>query len=151
MTKPIPVPISPGELLDKISILEIKSERIGDPNKRANVERELDLLTGLWHGEAAETTEVTAGRTELKTLNEKLWDIEDAIRDCEREGDFGPRFVELARSVYKTNDQRAAVKHALFLVAQHQSERSFARNGNLDSPRVGGCSIARDQALDVLQ
>ncbi|MBL38665.1 MAG: hypothetical protein CMP07_09680 [Xanthomonadales bacterium] len=113
MTKPIPVPISPGELLDKISILEIKSERIGDPNKRANVERELDLLTGLWHGEAAETTEVTAGRTELKTLNEKLWDIEDAIRDCEREGDFGPRFVELARSVYKTNDQRAAVKRRI--------------------------------------
>lgn len=110
MTKPIPVPISPGELLDKISILEIKSERINDPHKRANVERELDLLTGIWHAEAAETAEVTARRAELKSLNEKLWKIEDEIRDCEREGDFGPRFIELARSVYKTNDQRAAVK-----------------------------------------
>ncbi|MDT8409598.1 MAG: DUF6165 family protein [Wenzhouxiangellaceae bacterium] len=113
MTKPIPVPISPGELLDKISILEIKSERIGDPHKRANVERELDLLTGLWHGEAAETAEVTAGRTELKSLNEKLWKIEDEIRDCERENDFGSRFVELARSVYKTNDRRATVKRRI--------------------------------------
>ena len=113
MTKPIPVPISPGELLDKISILEIKSERIDDPHKRANVERELDLLTGLWHGEAAETAEITRMRTELKTLNEKLWDIENEIRDCEREGDFGSRFVALARGVYKTNDQRAALKRRI--------------------------------------
>lgn len=113
MTKPIPVPISPGELLDKISILEIKSERIDDPLKRANVERELDLLTGLWHSEAAETSEITAQRGELKTLNEKLWGIEDEIRDCEREADFGSRFVELARSVYKTNDQRAALKRRI--------------------------------------
>ena len=113
MTKPIPVPISPGELLDKISILEIKSERIDDPQKRINVEREFDLLTGLWHAEAAETGEITRLRTELKTLNEKLWAIEDAIRDCERNGDFGERFVELARSVYRTNDQRAALKRRI--------------------------------------
>lgn len=113
MTRPIPVPISPGELLDKISILEIKGERIGDPHKRANVEREFDLLTGLWHAAALETAEITATRTELKSLNEQLWDIEDEIRDCEREGDFGPRFIELARAVYKTNDQRAAVKRRI--------------------------------------
>ena len=113
MTRPISVPISPGELLDKISILEIKSERIGDAHKRANVERELDLLTGLWHAESAETGEITALRAELRTLNERLWDIEDEIRDCERAGDFGDRFVELARSVYKTNDRRAAVKRAI--------------------------------------
>jgi len=113
MTRPIPVPISPGELLDKISILEIKSERIDDAQKRANVEREFDMLTGLWHAEAAETGEITRMRAELKALNEKLWEIEDAIRDCERAGDFGDRFVELARSVYKTNDQRAALKRSI--------------------------------------
>ena len=113
MTRPIPVPISPGELLDKISILEIKSERIGDAVKRANVERELDLLTGLWHAEAAETAEVTKLRAELKSLNEALWSIEDEIRDCERAGEFGDRFVGLARSVYRTNDRRAAVKRAI--------------------------------------
>jgi hypothetical protein len=112
-TRPISVPISPGELLDKISILEIKVERIGDAHKRANVERELDLLTGLWHAEAAETAEITTLRAELKTLNESLWDIEDAIRDCERQGEFGDRFVELARGVYKTNDRRAATKRAI--------------------------------------
>ncbi|MBS3744062.1 MAG: hypothetical protein KGY48_06920 [Wenzhouxiangellaceae bacterium] len=113
MTRPIPVPISPGELLDKISILEIKSERIDDPHKRTNVEREYDMLTGLWHAEAAETAAITQMRAELKALNEKLWAIEDEIRDCERQGDFGDRFVELARSVYKTNDQRAALKRRI--------------------------------------
>jgi hypothetical protein len=113
MTRPISVPISPGELLDKISILEIKAERIGDAVKRANVERELDLLTGLWHAEAAETAEITKLRAELKALNESLWDIEDAIRDCERRGEFGDRFVELARGVYRTNDRRAVTKRAI--------------------------------------
>jgi len=113
MIKPIPVPISPGELLDKISILEIKSDRIDDPHKRANVEREFDMLTGLWHAESAETADITQMRAELKALNEKLWDIEDAIRDSEREGDFSDRFVQLARSVYKTNDQRAALKRRI--------------------------------------
>lgn len=113
MTKTLSVPVSPGELLDKISILEIKSERISDPYKRANVERELDLLTGLWHAEARETAEVTARRAELKAINEQLWDIEDAIRERERAGDFGERFVELARSVYRTNDRRAETKRAI--------------------------------------
>jgi len=113
MTRSLSVPISPGELLDKISILEIKSERIGDAYKRANVERELDLLTGLWHAEAAETTEITALRARLKSLNETLWEVEDAIRECEHNGDFGERFVELARSIYRTNDQRAATKRAI--------------------------------------
>ena len=113
MTRPIPVPISPGELLDKISILEIKSERIDEPRKRANVEREFDLLTGLWHSESAETADITQMRVALKALNEKVWDIENEIRDCDRKGDFGDSFVELARSVYKTNDQRAALKRRI--------------------------------------
>lgn len=113
MTRPIPVPISPGELLDKISILEIKSERIDEPQKRANVEREFDLLTGLWHAAALETSEITPMRAELKALNEKLWEIEDEIRKCEHQSDFGQRFIELARGVYRTNDQRAALKRRI--------------------------------------
>lgn len=128
MTKTLSVPISPGELLDKISILEIKSERISDPDKRANVERELDLLTGLWHSESRETAEVTARRAELKSINERLWDIEDAIRECERRGDFGERFVELARSVYRTNDRRAQTKRAIndLLGSTILEEKSYA-------------------------
>jgi len=113
MTRPISVPISPGELLDKLSILEIKTDRIADPHKRANVEREHDLLTGLWHSEAGETQEITRLRAELRAINEQLWAIEDEIRDCERHQNFGDRFVELARSVYKTNDRRAAIKREI--------------------------------------
>ncbi|MBY6205232.1 DUF6165 family protein [Halomonas denitrificans] len=113
MTKTLSVPVSPGELLDKISILEIKADRIADPDKRSNVERELDLLTGLWHSTSLETSEVTAQRGELKRINESLWEIEDAIRECERQGHFGDRFVELARSVYRTNDRRAEVKREI--------------------------------------
>ncbi len=128
MTKTLSVPISPGELLDKISILEIKSERIADPNKRHNVERELDLLTGLWHATSLETADVTAQRAELKRINESLWDTEDAIRDCERNDDFGDRFVELARAVYRTNDRRAEIKREInhLLGSNIIEEKSYA-------------------------
>ncbi|MDT8449979.1 MAG: DUF6165 family protein [Wenzhouxiangellaceae bacterium] len=113
MTKPISVPISPGELLDKIAILDIKVERISDPIKRTNVQRELDLLTGLWHATGLETSEITERRAELKRINEQLWGIEDEIRECERQRKFGDHFVELARSVYRTNDRRAAIKRGI--------------------------------------
>jgi DNA repair exonuclease SbcCD ATPase subunit len=113
MTRTLSVPVAPGELLDKISILEIKIERIDDPDKRHNVEREHDLLIGLWHASARETAEITRLRTELKTINEQLWEIEDEIRDCERRREFGDRFVELARAVYRTNDRRAAIKRQI--------------------------------------
>jgi len=113
MTFSLSVPVSPGELLDKISILEIKAERIDDGDKHANVERELDLLTGLWHAAGLESNEITELRARLRAINERLWDIEDAIRDCERRGDFGERFVDLARSVYRTNDRRAALKRRI--------------------------------------
>ncbi len=102
-------PVSPGELLDKITILEIKSERIEDADKLKNVRYELELLTRLWN-EAVPDADLAAERAELKSVNEKLWVIEDDIRDKEAEKSFDAAFVELARSVYYTNDRRAAVK-----------------------------------------
>lgn len=106
-------PVSPGELLDKLTILDIKSERITDPAKLANVRRERELLERVWRDSAMETGAVRALRGDLKTVNEKLWVIEDAIREEERAGRFGERFIELARSVYVTNDERAAIKKAI--------------------------------------
>lgn len=106
----IEVPISWGELVDKITILEIKAERIDDPKKLANVTRELWLLNRKLSPVA---TQVLRLKLRLKEVNAKLWDIEDEIRDCERAKDFGPRFVELARAVYVTNDQRADVKREI--------------------------------------
>jgi len=111
----IRTPVSPGELLDKITILEIKSERMSDAGKLANVRRELELLNGIWCEAVPEDDTVRRIHAELKAVNEALWDIEDAIRDKERLREFDARFVELARSVYYTNDKRAAAKKELNL------------------------------------
>ena len=108
--KEILVPISPGELLDKITILEIKSERIVDPQKVANVRHELGLLSKVWSDSVTEDTTISDLHQLLKSINEKLWEIEDDIRDEERHDGFGERFVELARAVYVTNDKRAQAK-----------------------------------------
>lgn len=107
------VPVSWGELLDKIAILRIKSERITDNGKRANVIHELERLDELRSGSVTESDELVLLEKGLKEVNEALWDIEDDIRICEKEREFGPRFVELARSVYKTNDKRAALKYSI--------------------------------------
>ena len=104
------IPISPGELLDKITILQIKSERISDPTKVANVRTELDMLSKVWDETVVVDTEITALTAELKSVNEALWEIEDDIRDEERGKRFGERFIELARAVYVTNDERANAK-----------------------------------------
>ena len=106
----IHVPISPGELLDKITILQIKSERIGDPAKVANVRTELAMLEKVWSEAVEADDEITALTQELKKINEALWEIEDDIRDEERNKRFGERFIELARAVYVTNDDRANAK-----------------------------------------
>ncbi len=106
-------PVSPGELLDKLSILDIKAERMTDPGKRANVQRERELLDRVWQASGLETAEIVELRKQLKGINEQLWEIEDAIREEERHRRFGDRFIELARSVYVTNDERAAVKKAI--------------------------------------
>jgi hypothetical protein len=107
------VPVSPGEVLDKITILEIKSERMTDPVKLGNVRRELELLSQSWSKSVSEDEVVHMLHAELKRINEALWVIEDDIRDKERAREFDERFIELARSVYVTNDQRAAAKKQL--------------------------------------
>ncbi|MGE3306514.1 MAG: DUF6165 family protein [Rhizobiaceae bacterium] len=112
-TKPIMVEIAPGELLDKISILEIKNERITDAAKRANVRIELDLLCAARDREITPSAALDNLYASLKQVNEALWEIEDGIRDEERDRRFGERFVELARSVYHTNDKRAALKREI--------------------------------------
>jgi len=99
------VPVSVGEVLDKISILEIKSERIADADKLANVRRELDCLL-----QVAADHRVPDLEPSLKEVNEQLWDVEDALRVLESKQNFGDDFIELARSVYVLNDQRAAIK-----------------------------------------
>lgn len=104
------IPISPGELLDKITILQIKSERIGDPAKVANVKNELGMLNQVWQDTVDSDDTINALTAELKSVNEALWDIEDDIRDEERNKRFDERFIELARAVYVTNDQRADAK-----------------------------------------
>jgi hypothetical protein len=109
------VPTSPGEFLDKLTILEIKSGRITDPAKLANVRRELDLLRATWAGSplaARDVTELVAG---LRAANETLWEIVDRLRACVAEQRFDAEFVELARTVYRTNDRRAAIKRQLNL------------------------------------
>lgn len=106
-------PVSVGELFDKISILEIKRERLPAGTKRDNVLRELDALNAVVATEALDSSGIDALRQALKAVNEALWDIEDDIRRCEAVGDFGPRFIELARAVYVTNDRRAVIKSDL--------------------------------------
>jgi tetratricopeptide (TPR) repeat protein len=108
--RPVAVEVPPGELIDKITILEIKSERITDAVKRHHVGAELALLSGVRDWAMPGSAELTRLAGELKAVNEALWGIEDEIRLCEREEDFGPRFISLARSVYRINDRRAALK-----------------------------------------
>jgi prefoldin subunit 5 len=123
----IQVPVSPGEVLDKITILEIKSERISDVGKLANVKRELELLQASWQQSVNEDESVRRIHDELKTINEALWEIEDDIRDKERAREFDQVFIDLARSVYVTNDQRANAKKKLnvYLGSEIVEEKSY--------------------------
>jgi uncharacterized protein (DUF2164 family) len=108
--KDILVPLSPGELLDKITILRIKSARMTDEAKLRNVRAELDALEQTWRDSGAAIPEVAADEAALQRVNEELWDIEDRIRDKERAKEFDAVFIELARAVYVTNDERARFK-----------------------------------------
>ena len=109
--KELLVPLSPGELLDKITILRIKVARIQDAAKLANVKRELALLEQTWKDSgAAAVHDVALDERALENVNERLWDIEDRIRDKEAHQTFDREFIELARAVYICNDERAAIK-----------------------------------------
>ena len=122
------VPIAVGELIDKITILEIKAERIGDPAKQQNVLSELRMLAGVRDAQFARNNDIDRLAHELKQVNESLWEIEDEIRECERRRDFGPRFVELARAVYQRNDLRSQVKRKINEVSGSRivEEKSYA-------------------------
>jgi hypothetical protein len=124
--KDILVPVSPGELLDKITILRIKAARITDPDKLAHVRLELELLERTWR-DACAGTELAAEEAALQAVNARLWDIEDRIRDKESAGCFDPQFIELARAVYLTNDERAALKRQVnvALGSRLREEKSY--------------------------
>ena len=123
----IHVPVSPGEVLDKITILEIKSERISDADKLVNVKRELELLQASWSQYVDDDETVRRIHSELKTINEALWEIEDDILDKERAREFDQVFIDLARSVYVTNDKRANAKKDLniYLGTEIVEEKSY--------------------------
>ncbi len=127
MADVITVPVSFGEVLDKITILEIKSERIADPTKLKNVRLELSELSRTWDEAVPGQESIAELRRQLKAVNESLWVIEDDIRDQEAAQDFGPRFIELARAVYVTNDQRAKLKKDINLAlgSRFVEEKSY--------------------------
>lgn len=128
MTTTIMTAIAPGELIDKITILRIKSERIADEAKLKNVRTELGILNETLAKDVPASDELTRLDGALQSVNEELWVIEDDIRDCERAGDFGPEFIRLARAVYVTNDKRAALKKEInLLLGSHiVEEKSYA-------------------------
>src|SRR5437764_14294486 len=111
--RPLHIEVSAGELIDKLTILQIKSERITDEAKLHNVRVELAELEAVRREMVPAPAELAALTAALRAVNEKLWQIEDGVRQCERVQDFGPRFVELARSVYRENDRRSALQRAM--------------------------------------
>ena len=127
MSDQINVPISPGELVDKITILEIKKEFITDDNKLKNINHEYDLLMQIYIDNISKTEGIANLKKQLKEINLELWKIEDKIRDCEREKSFTDIFIELARSVYFTNDKRSQIKLKINLLLNSKlvEEKSY--------------------------
>jgi hypothetical protein len=121
------VPVSFGELLDKIAILQIKSERIGDPSKLANVRHELSSLEQTWMAHPAAGGDIAKLRAALKAVNERLWVIEDDIRIKEKAQAFDQEFIRLARAVYFENDERARIKREINLAlgSTYVEEKSY--------------------------
>jgi len=122
------IPASAGELIDKITILEIKVKNIRDPEKNRNVAKELEALVKCLRKNISDADQLTDLRASLKSINEALWNIEDDIRLCEQRGKFGDKFIKLARSVYRQNDKRAAVKKEInvLLGSSIIEEKSYA-------------------------
>ncbi len=125
---PILVEIAAGDLIDKITILEIKLDHIGEAAKRANIRREYELLNEVFRGQIAPSEQLAELTAALTAANQELWRIEDDIRGHERAKDFGPGFVALARAVYHTNDRRAALKREINALLQLPivEEKSYA-------------------------
>lgn len=123
----IKVEVGEGELIDKITILEVKLARISDPAKLKNVRHEYEVLEATAKAEIPPSADLDALRAELKAINEELWVIEDDIRICEKRSDFGDEFIRLARAVYFTNDRRATVKRRIndLLGASIVEEKSY--------------------------
>jgi hypothetical protein len=107
------IEVGAGELIDKITILRIKAARMTDPAKLGNVKHELDVLSHARAENLSQSVELDRLEEALRMVNEELWVIEDDIRACEAARDFGPKFIELARSVYIQNDKRAAIKKSI--------------------------------------
>lgn len=124
----IKIEISYGELLDKITILQIKQERITDPEKLENIGKELEILSASWSSSPSSEIDVESEMKELRGVNEKLWEIEDAIREKEAKKEFDEKFIELARAVYINNDERARLKRRLNikLGSGLQEEKSYS-------------------------
>ena len=122
-------PTSPGDFLDKLTILEIKAERITDAAKLGNVRRELAALRATWQASPLAARDVGALVDQLRDVNASLWDIEDRIREKEAAKTFDAGFVELARSVYRTNDRRAAIKRELNVALGSEliEEKSYSK------------------------
>ncbi|MDR2873097.1 MAG: DUF6165 family protein [Xanthomonadaceae bacterium] len=127
MASEILAPVSFGELLDKVAILQIKSERMSDAAKLANVRKELSALENIWVAHPAATQEIGQLRAALKAVNERLWDVEDALRLKERGQEFDADFIRLARSVYFENDERARIKKEINLTlgSDYVEEKSY--------------------------
>ena len=124
----VSVEIAPGELIDKITILEIKTEQMTDAAKLENVRIELATLESARDAALPSSSELAGLTGKLKKINEGLWVIEDDIRDCERDKDFSDKFIQLARAVYKTNDKRAALKRDInvLLGSRLVEEKSYS-------------------------
>jgi hypothetical protein len=134
----IDIPGSPGELIDKITILELKARHFTDASKRATVQRQLQTLQSLWqhHLGARMSPKIERAMAELRAVNATLWDVEEDLRALEAAQDFGPRFVELARAVYLTNDRRAAAKRSIDdeLGAAMIEEKSYVTGARQTDP-----------------
>lgn len=123
------IPISPGELIDKITILEIKRESILDKEKLSNINLEYKVLLETLENKIIASNEIDSLRIKLKTINKKLWDIEDQLRDLERSKTFNEDFIKLARSVYFTNDERSEIKKSInkLLNSEIVEEKSYSK------------------------
>jgi|15BtaG_2_1085339.scaffolds.fasta_scaffold37136_1 hypothetical protein len=146
----IKVEIAPGELFDKLTILGIKLEKIKDNTKIVFVKNEQAILkksVSKLHewvagNKIANSKALNSAITKLRQINEKIWDIEDKIRDCERRQDFGDKFVQLARSVYLTNDERARIKKEIneFFDSDIREEKSYTDYEAKDVNHVEECN-----------